>query len=206
MYKVTGDDGVSALANTKVKLHVNKAYSKSNAKLTDGTTSTDSTKDSSQGNDQALLEGTTDAFGYVVFSLKNTDTKGEAAATTVAKDVNNDPTKGALFSQLWPEVAGGADIADMTEFHFFGAVESAAPAKKITVSASAKKSGGKYVLTVAIANASGKSATVSITGLKAKTEKVTVANQAFAYTVTAGVKTVTVKIDGKTYTSKVTVK
>ena len=206
VYKVTGDDGVSALANTKVKLHVNKAYSKSNAKLTDGTTSTDSTKDSSQGNDQALLEGTTDAFGYVVFSLKNTDTKGEAAATTVAKDVNNDPTKGALFSQLWPEVAGGADIADMTEFHFFGAVESAAPAKKITVSASAKKSGGKYVLTVAIANASGKSATVSITGLKAKTEKVTVANQAFAYTVTAGVKTVTVKIDGKTYTSKVTVK
>jgi DNA-binding protein YbaB len=62
------------------------------------------------------------------------------------------------------------------------------------------------VLTVAIANASGKTAMVAVTGLKAKTEKVTVANQAFAYTVTAGAKTVTVTIDGKAYTSKVTVK
>lgn len=204
VYKVTGDNG-APLLNTKVKLHVNKAYSKSNAKLTDGKTATDPAKDSSQGNDQALLEGTTDGFGYVVFSLKNTDTKGEAMAATVAKDVNNDPTKGAVFSQLWPEVAGGADIADMTEFHFFGAATSAA-GSKIAVTTSAKKTGSKYVLTVAIANASGKTAMVAVTGLKAKTEKVTVANQAFAYTVTAGAKTVTVTIDGKAYTSKVTVK
>jgi len=204
VYKVTGDDG-AALANTKVKLHVNKAYSKSNAKLTDGKTSTDPAKDSSQGNDQALLEGTTDGFGYVVFSLKNTDTKGEAAAAMVQKDVNNDPTKGALFSQLWPEVAGATDIADMTEFHFFG-TPAAAVTTKIAVTTSAKKSGSKYVLTVAIANASGKTATVAVTGLKAKSEKVTVANQAFAYTVTAGAKTVTVTIDGKAYVSKITVK
>jgi hypothetical protein len=38
------------------------------------------------------------------------------------------------------------------------------------------------------------------------TEKISVANQAFKYTVSAGVKTVSVVIAGKTYTSQVTVK
>jgi len=38
------------------------------------------------------------------------------------------------------------------------------------------------------------------------TEKISVANQAFKYTVSGGVKTVSVVIAEKTYTSKVTVK
>jgi hypothetical protein len=63
-----------------------------------------------------------------------------------------------------------------------------------------------YSMTVAIKNASGKTATISITGNKKVSEKVSVANQAFKYTVTAGKKTVTVVIAGKTYKSTVTVK
>jgi len=205
VYKVTDDNG-AALTNQVVKLHVNKAFSSSNAKMTNGKIATDSKKDSSQGNDQALLEGTTDGYGFVVFSLRNTDAKGESAAATTADKVLNDPAKGAVFSQIYPEITGAAtDIADMTEFHFFGAPASAAGAA-VKISTSAKKSGGKYVLTLGIAGASGKSAKVEITGLKAKTEKVTVANQGFTYTVSAGAKVVKVTIDGKVYTSKITVK
>ena len=205
VYKVTDDNG-AALTNQVVKLHLNKAFSSSNAKMTNGKIATDPKKDSSQGNDQALLEGTTDGYGFVVFSLRNTDAKGEAAAATTADKVLSDPNKGAVFSQIHPEITGAStDIADMTEFHFFGAPAGAASgAVKITTSA--KKSGGKYVLTLGIAGASGKSAKVEITGLKAKTEKVTVANQGFTYTVSAGAKVVKVTIDGKAYTSKITVK
>jgi len=205
VYKVTDDNG-AALTNQVVKLHLNKAFSSSNAKMTNGKIATDPKKDSSQGNDQALLEGTTDGYGFVVFSLRNTDAKGETAAATSADKVLSDPTKGAVFSQIQPEITGATtDVADVTEFHFFGAPAGAASgAVKITTSA--KKSGGKYVLTLGIAGASGKSAKVEITGLKAKTEKVTVANQGFTYTVSAGAKVVKVTIDGKAYTSKITVK
>ncbi|CAB4871674.1 MAG: hypothetical protein F2786_05150 [Actinobacteria bacterium] len=205
VYKVTDDNG-AALANQVVKLHVNKAFSSSNAKMTNGKIATDSKKDSSQGNDQALLEGTTDGYGFVVFSLRNTDTKGEAAAATSADKVLSDPTKGAVFSQIHPEITGATtDVADVTEFHFFGAPAAAAGAA-VKITTSAKKTGGKYVLTLGIAGASGKSAKVEITGLKVKTEKVTVANQGFTYTVSAGAKVVKVTIDGKAYTSKITVK
>jgi hypothetical protein len=209
VYKVTDDNGM-ALANTAVKLHVNKAYSASKAALTDGTNSTDATKDSTQNNDQLLLTGTTDGFGFVLFSLKNTDKKGEAVPATPTTPV---PTTNALFSQIYPEISGQAtDIADMVEFHFTG--EEAAvvvPAAIVTtVKATASKATVKgkkvYSITVAIANASGKSAAISITGLKKVTEKISVANQAFKYTVTTGAKTVSVVIAGKTYTSKVTVK
>ena len=209
VYKVTDDNGM-ALANTAVKLHVNKAYSASKAALTDGTNATDATKDSTQNNDQLLLTGTTDGFGFVLFSLKNTDKKGEAVPATPTTPV---PTTNALFSQIYPEISGQAtDIADMVEFHFTG--EEAAvvvpPAIVTTVKATASKATvkGKTVrsITVAIANASGKSAAISITGLKKVTEKISVANQAFKYTVTAGTKTVSVVIAGKTYTSKVNVK
>jgi hypothetical protein len=100
----------------------------------------------------------------------------------------------------------------MVEFHFVGnvAVPAAAPSTAVTVKATASKATVKgkpvYSMTVAIANASGKSAAISITGLKKVTEKISVANQAFKYTVTAGKKTVSVVIAGKTYTSTVTVK
>jgi hypothetical protein len=209
VYKVTDDNG-KALANTVVKLHVNKAYSASKAGMTDGMTTTDSMKDSSQGNDQALLTGTTDGFGYVLFALKNTDKKGEPVPASLTTPT---PTSNGLFSQIYPEISGQAtDIADMVEFHFTGdAAVAAAPASTaVSVKATSSKATVKgktvFSMTVAIANASGKSADISITGLKKVTEKISVANQAFKYTVTAGMKTVSVVIAGKTYTSMVTVK
>ena len=117
-YNVTDDNGVP-LRNAPFTLHVNKAHSASNAKLTDGTTPTDPTKDNSaNGNfDQALWTGTTDAFGNVFFNMHNTDTVGEAVPASKTTAV---PVTGGVFSQLWPEVTAGADHADMTEFHFFG--------------------------------------------------------------------------------------
>lgn len=209
VYKVTDDNG-KPLPNTVVKLHVNKAYSASKAGLTDGTTATDPMKDSTQGNDQALLTGTTDGLGYVLFALKNTDKKGEPIPATLTTPT---PTANGLFSQIYPEISGQAtDIADMVEFHFIGdEIIAAAPASTaVSVKATASKATVKgktvFSLTVAIANASGKSAAISITGLKKVTEKISVANQAFKYTVTAGKKTVSVVIAGKTYKSTVTVK
>jgi len=209
VYKVTDDNGLP-LANTAVKLHVNKAFSASKAALTDGTNATDPAKDSTQGNDQLLLTGTTDAFGYVLFALKNTDKKGEPIPATLTTPA---PTTNGLFSQIYPEISGQAtDIADMVEFHFIGdaAVAAVPSTTSVTVKATTSKATvkGKTVhsITVAIANASGKSAAISITGLKKVTEKVSVANQAFKYTVTTGKKTVSVVIAGKTYTSTVTVK
>ncbi len=209
VYKVTDDNG-KPLANTVVKLHVNKAYSASKAGMTDGTTATDPTKDSTQGNDQALLTGTTDGFGYVLFALKNTDKKGEPIPASLTTPV---PTTNGLFSQIYPEISGQAtDIADMVEFHFIGdEIVPAAPAStavsvKATSSKATVKGKTAFSVTVAIANASGKSAAISITGLKKVTEKISVANQAFKYTVTAGKKTVSVVIAGKTYKSTITVK
>jgi hypothetical protein len=209
VYKDTDDNGM-ALPNATVKLRVNKAYSNSKAGMTDGTTATDPKKDNSQGNDQLVLTGTTDGFGFVLFSLKNTDKKGEAVPASLTTPT---PTANGVYSQIFPEINGEAiDIADMIEFHFTG--EEAAvvvpPAIVTTVKATSSKATvkGKTVrsITVAIANATGKSAAISITGLKKVTEKISVANQAFKYTVTAGTKTVSVVIAGKTYTSKVIVK
>lgn len=209
VYKVTDDDG-KPLPNTTVKLHVNKAYSASKAGITDGTNATDPAKDSTQGDDQLLLTGTTDGFGYVLFALKNTDKKGEPIPATLTTPV---PTTNGLFSQIYPEISGQAtDIADMVEFHFIGdAVVAASPASKaVSVKATSTKSTVKgkavYSMTVAIANASGKTATIAITGKKKVTERISVANQAFKYTVTAGKKTVSVVIAGKTYKSTVNVK
>jgi hypothetical protein len=208
VYKVTDDNG-KPLPNTAVKLRVNKAYSKSNAGMAGGRKATDPKKDNSQGNDQLVLTGTTDGYGYVLFALKNTDKKGEPVPASLTTPV---PTTNGVYSQIYPEIAGEAiDVADMVEFHFTGDAAAAAPASTaVSVKATASKAivKGKPVfsMTVEIANASGKSAAISISGLKKVTEKISVANQAFKYTVSAGVKTVSVVIAGKTYTSKVTVK
>ena len=207
VYKVTDDNG-KPLPNTAVKLRVNKAYSKSNAGMAGGRKATDPKKDNSQGNDQLVLTGTTDGFGYVLFALKNTDKKGEPVPASLTTPV---PTTNGVYSQIFPEIAGEAiDIADMVEFHFTGDAAAAPASTAVSVKATASKATVKgkpvFSMTVVIANASGKSAAISISGLKKVTEKISVANQAFKYTVSAGVKTVSVVIGGKTYTSQVTVK
>jgi hypothetical protein len=207
VYKVTDDNG-KPLPNTAVKLRVNKAYSKSNAAMAGGKKATDPKKDNSQGNDQLVLTGTTDGFGYVLFALKNTNKKGEPVPASLTTPI---PTTNGVYSQIFPEIAGEAiDIADMVEFHFTGDAAAAPASTAVSVKAIASKASVKgkpvFSMTVVIANASGKSAAISISGLKKVTEKISAANQAFKYTVSAGVKTVSVVIAGKTYTSKVTVK
>ena len=136
-YNVTDDNGVP-LRNASFKLHVNKAYSASNAKVTDGTTPTDPTKNNAANGgdqDQAIWEGVTDAFGNVFFNMRNTDTVGGPTPATKTTPV---PTTGRVFSQLWPEVTAGADIADMTEFHFFGTWKAPVRSVAATVSGTAK--------------------------------------------------------------------
>jgi hypothetical protein len=207
VYKVTDDNG-KPLPNTAVKLRVNKAYSKSNAGMAGGKKATDPKKDNSQGNDQLVLTGTTDGFGYVLFALKNTDKKGEPVPASLTTPV---PTANGVYSQIFPEITGEAiDIADMVEFHFIGDAAAEPASTVVSVKATASKATVKgkpvFYMTVVIANASGKSAAISISGLKKVTEKISVDNQAFKYTVSAGVKTVSVVIAGKSYISKVTVK
>ena len=206
VYKVTDDNG-KPLPNTAVKLRVNKAYSKSNAGMAGGKKATDPKKDNSQGNDQLVLTGTTDGFGYVLFALKNTDQKGEPVPASLTTPV---PTANGVYSQIFPEITGEAiDIADMVEFHFIGDAAAEPASTVVSVKATASKATVKgkpvFSMTVVIANASGKSAAISISGLKKVTEKISVDNQDFKYTVSAGVKTVSVVIAGKSYISKVTV-
>jgi hypothetical protein len=126
-YKVTDAKG-TALVGKTVKLHVNKSYSKSNAKITDGKNATDSTKDDAQGNDQLVLTAITDAMGVATFNLQNTDTKGEPVPATPTTPTPVDASKGAVFSQIYPEVNGATDIADFVEIHF-----TTAPAAKVTI-------------------------------------------------------------------------
>jgi len=61
-------------------------------------------------------------------------------------------------------------------------------------------------VSVAIAGATGKNASVAVTGVKSSSVKLTSALQVVPVTVSGGAKTVTVVIDGKTYTSKAVAK
>jgi hypothetical protein len=180
---------------------VNKAYSKSNAKVTDGKNPTDSK--AAESADQALWTANTDANGYVTFHLTNTDTEGEATPATSTSPV---PTSGVvLFSQIYPEVKGqDVDIADMIEIHFYGK----APVLTASSSVTKKVVKGKasYTLKVVVGGAMAKSAQIAITGLKTVSKAIADDPASFTFAVTPGVKTVTVTVDGKSVTSKVTVK
>jgi hypothetical protein len=148
-YKVTDGSG-AALPNKAVTLHVNKAYSKSNAQITDGKTATNSKADDSQGNDQAVLTGVTNSQGIVTFNLKNTDTKGEADPASMTAPAPTDPKNGAVYSQLYPEIAGPTtDVADFLEVHFYGTAAAPAPTTKtitcVKGKASKKVTGAKPV-------------------------------------------------------------
>jgi len=126
-YKVTDTSGAT-LSGKTVKLHVNKAYSKSNAKVAQGTNATDATKDDSQGNDQLVLSAVTNSSGIATFNLQNLDTKGEVVPAKPTAPAPVDASKGAVFSQIYPEVNGATDIADFFEIHF-----TTAPATKVII-------------------------------------------------------------------------
>lgn len=166
VYKVTGDTG-QAVPNKAVTLKVNGGKSS--------------------------LQATTDAFGYAAFTLKNADTKPNAAPTSANAAM---PTASSAFATLVPEIAGTTPaVAEKVEFHYYRGI-----------STSVEKAGKAFTLNVVVAGASGKSATVAVTGAKKSVVKISSASQVVPVAVTAGAKTVTVTIDGKSYTSKVTVK
>jgi len=166
VYKITGDDG-SAVPNKVVNLKVNGGKS--------------------------TLQATTDAFGFAAFTVKNADTKPNAAPASATSAM---PASSSAFATLVPEIAGANPVsADSVEFHYYRGITT-----------SVEKSGKDFIVSVGIAGATGKSATVGVTGTKNLSVKVTSALQVVPVKVTSGAKTVTVTIDGKTYTSKVLVK
>ena len=166
VYKVTGDDG-RAVPSKAVTLKVNGG--------------------------KATLQATTDAFGYAAFTVKNSDTKANAAPASSTAAM---PKSSSAFATLTPEIAGTTPMAtEGVEFHYYRGV-----------STSVEKVGKSFNLSLAIAGAAGKSASILVTGAKKTTVKLSSAMQIVPIKVTAGAKTVAVTIDGKTYTSKVTVK
>lgn len=111
-YQVLDDNG-APLPNTVVKLRVGTAGSKSNASIKSGAVATNV----KSAGDQLTLQATSDALGYVVFSLKNADVKGEAAP---ASPTATAPTAGAVFSSIYPQIAGtSSDVADLLTIHFY---------------------------------------------------------------------------------------
>jgi len=142
---------------------------------------------------KSTLQATTDAFGYAAFIVKNADTKPNSAPASATSAM---PTSSSAFATLVPEIAGTAPVsAEAVEFHYYRGI-----------STSVAKSGKDFVVSVAIAGAAGKTASVAVTGAKKATVKLSSAMQVVPVKVSGGAKTVSVVIDGKTYTSKVVAK
>ena len=142
---------------------------------------------------KSTLKATTDAFGYAAFTVKNADTKPNNAPASATSAM---PAASSAFATLVPEIAGAtAAVAEGVEFHYYRGI-----------STSVAKSGKDFVVSVAIAGAAGKTASVAVTGAKKASVKLSSAMQVVPVKVKAGAKTVTVVIDGKTYTSKVVAK
>ena len=142
---------------------------------------------------KSTLKATTDAFGYAAFTVKNADTKPNNAPASATSAM---PAASSAFATLVPEIAGTtAAVAEGVEFHYYRGI-----------STSVAKSGKDFVVSVAIAGAAGKTASVAVTGAKTASVKLSSAMQVVPVKVKAGAKTVTVVIDGKTYTSKVVAK
>jgi hypothetical protein len=142
---------------------------------------------------KSTVQATTDAFGYAAFTVKNADTKPNTAPAAATSAM---PGTSSAFATLVPEIADATPVsAEGVEFHYYRGI-----------STSVAKSGKDFVVSVAVAGAAGKSATVAVTGAKKATVKIASAMQIVPVKVKAGAKTVTVVIDGKTYTSKVVAK
>ena len=144
VYNVKDDNGKPLVGET-LKLKVGKAYSGSNAKVSDVTKSTTNVAANiaaANDVDQALWTAVTDAFGNALFTLKNSDTTGEPIPATPTTATPVDKAAGAVFTQMWPEVAGATDIGDMVEFHFVN-LPAAAPVQKTAASISGTAKVGK---------------------------------------------------------------
>ena len=142
---------------------------------------------------KTTLQATTDAFGYASFTVKNSDTKPNNAPASATSAM---PAASSAFVNLAPEIAGSTPVsADSVEFHYYRGITT-----------SVAKSGKDFIVSVAIAGATGKNASVAVTGAKSSSVKLSSALQVVPVKVSSGAKTVTVVIDGKTYTSKVVAK
>lgn len=142
---------------------------------------------------KSTLQATTDAFGYAAFTVKNADTKPNEAPKSATAAI---PANSTAFATLAPEIAGTTpEVAEGVEFHYYRGIDT-----------SFAKSGKSFNLSVAISGAAGRTAEISVTGAKSIKTKLNAAVQVVPVKVTAGTKTVSVKIDGKSYTSKVQVK
>ena len=142
---------------------------------------------------KSTLSATTDAFGYAAFTVKNADTKPNTAPAAATSAM---PGTSSAFATLVAEIADATPVsAEGVEFHYYRGI-----------STSVAKSGKDFVVSVAIAGAAGKTASVAVTGAKKASVKLSSALQVVPVKVKAGAKTVTVVIDGKTYTSKVVAK
>ena len=125
VYKVTGDDGKTGVPNKVVNLKVNGGKS--------------------------TLQATTDAFGYAAFTVKNADTKPNAAPASATSAM---PGASTAFATLVPEIADTtAASAEGVEFHYYRGI-----------STSVAKSGKDFVVSVAVAGAAGSSRGQSIAG------------------------------------------
>ena len=142
---------------------------------------------------KSTLQATTDAFGYAAFTVKNADTKPNEAPKSATAAI---PANSSAFATLVPEIAGTTpEVAEGVEFHYYRGINT-----------SFAKSGKSFNLSVAISGAAGRTAEILVTGAKSIKTKLNAAVQVVPVKVTAGTKTVSVKIDGKSYTSKVSVK
>lgn len=167
VYKVVGDDGKTAVPNKAVTLKVNGGKS--------------------------TLQANTDAFGFVAFTVKNSDVKPNSAPASATSAM---PAASTAFATLAPEITGTlAAVAEGVEFHYYRGI-----------SASATKSGKEFLLSIQVNGAAGKSAAISVTGTKKTTVKIAAPRQVVSMKVNAGAKTITAVIDGKSYTTKVVVK
>jgi len=167
VYKVVGDDGKTAVPNKAVTLKVNGGKS--------------------------TLQANTDAFGFVAFTVKNSDAKPNNAPASATSAM---PAASTAFATLAPEITGTlASVAEGVEFHYYRGI-----------TASATKSGKEFLLSIQVNGAAGKSAAISVTGAKSTTVKIAAPRQVVSMKVSAGAKTVTAVIDGKSYTTKVVVK
>lgn len=157
VYHVTDDAGKPA-AKQDVTLHVGKANSGSNAKLSDTTYGANNTPTNvaNTTTDQASWTGTTDAFGNVVFTMKNTDTTGEDFPATPTTAV---PTSNAKFAQLWMSIAGAKDIGDLVEFHFTNPKKVAPTAKTAAAISGTAKVGKSLTAKATFAGYPGATAT-----------------------------------------------
>lgn len=122
------------LSNSAVSLSVNKAYSNSNASVTDGTTANNPAL---TDQDQAVWNGTTDAFGTVYYKMTNTDTTGITKPTNMTDPM---PLENKLFSQIYLNVAGAAsNVSDIVELFFYTVPKKPQTMKNPAASVKVKK-------------------------------------------------------------------